>query len=86
MPTWRCTPHQENKRPRARFAPTMRVRDAHFFRRVPADVSEATKSGGIISIVAILTICWLVLTQFSEYTTSKHTTRDARCSPIQRVP
>ena len=53
----------------------MRVRDAHFFRRVPADVSEATKSGGIISIVAILTICWLVLTQFSEYTTSKHTTQ-----------
>ena len=53
----------------------MRVRDAHFFRRVPADVSEATKSGGIISIVAILTICWLVLTQFSEYATSRHATQ-----------
>ena len=64
----------------------MRVRDAHFFRRVPADVSEATKSGGIISIVAILTICWLVLTQFSEYTTSKHTLAAAarQCKGLDR--
>ena len=53
----------------------MRVRDAHFFRRVPADVSEATKSGGIVSIFAWVTIGWLVLTQYSEYATSRHTTQ-----------
>ena len=53
----------------------MRLRDVHFFRRVPADVSEATKTGGVISIVAILTICWLVLTQYREYATSQHVTQ-----------
>ena len=32
------------------------VKSAHFYRRVPADVSEATTSGGIISILAAITI------------------------------
>lgn len=50
------------------------LRDAHFFRRVPADVSEATKSGGIVSLVAYVTIFWLVLTQYNEYRESRHTT------------
>lgn len=53
----------------------MRIRDAHFYRRVPSDVSEATKAGGIVSIVAIFTIVWLVLTQYQEYATSKHATQ-----------
>ena len=53
----------------------MRLRDAHFFRRVPADVSEATKSGGVISAFAWFTIGWLVLTQYSEYSTAKHATQ-----------
>ena len=52
----------------------MKLRDAHFFRRVPADVSEATKTGGVVSIAAWLTIGWLVLTQYSEYAASRHAT------------
>ena len=53
----------------------MRPRDAHFFRRVPADVSEATKTGGIVSLIALLTICWLVLTQYAEYASNRHVTQ-----------
>ena len=53
----------------------MRLRDAHFFRRVPADVSEATKTGGVISAIAWCTIGWLVLTQYGEYSASKHATQ-----------
>ena len=52
-----------------------RLKDAHFFRRVPADVSEATSTGGLISIVAFVTIVWLVLTQYSESFTMKRTTQ-----------
>ena len=50
-------------------AAMLRLRDAHFFRKVPRDVSEATSSGGIISIFAMLTIGWLVWSQWAEYRT-----------------
>ena len=49
-----------------------RVRDAHFFRKVPTDVTEATKLGGVISICAMLTIAWLLLEQYSSYRTVRH--------------
>ena len=51
------------------------VRDAHFYRRVPTDVSEATKSGGLVSIFAFVTIVWLVLAQFNESYSTKRTTQ-----------
>ena len=44
----------------------MGVREAHFFRRVPSELSEVTNSGGVISVGAFITICWLVLTQYNE--------------------
>ena len=53
----------------------MRLRDAHFFARVPADVSEVTSTGGMVSIAAMLTMLWLVLTQYQEFATVKHTTQ-----------
>ena len=39
----------------------MGLRDAHFFRKVPNDVTEATKVGGLISVLAVVTIFWLCL-------------------------
>jgi hypothetical protein len=53
----------------------MRLRDAHFYKRVPADVSETTKTGGIVSILAFGTIVWLVTAQYNEAFTSKRHTQ-----------
>lgn len=60
--------------PRCSWRASMKLRDAHFYRRVPADVSEATKTGGVISLVAMATIVWLVLTQYQEYHQVRHET------------
>ena len=60
---------------RANPTTMVRLRDAHFYRRVPADVSEATTTGGVVSLVAMLTVVWLVLTQYQEYATSRNLTR-----------
>ncbi|KAL1523163.1 hypothetical protein AB1Y20_018118 [Prymnesium parvum] len=53
----------------------VRVRDAHFFRKVPRDVSEATKLGGVISVLGVLTICWLVREEVADFMTLKRTTQ-----------
>ena len=61
------------------------VKDAHFFRKVPHDVSEATKLGGIISVLGVLTICWLVREEVGDFTTLKRTT-NLRLSSATRMP
>jgi len=63
----------------------VRVRDAHFFRKVPRDVSEATKVGGIISVIGVLTICWLVREEVADFATKKRTTQ-LRLSSSSRLP
>ena len=50
----------------------VRLRDAHFYRKVPKDVSEATKLGGIVSVVGVITILWLVLEAHAEYASVRH--------------
>ena len=45
----------------------MGLRDAHFFRKVPNDVTEATKVGGLISVLAVVTIFWLVRQEYAEF-------------------
>ena len=64
-----------------------RVRDAHFFRKVPRDVSEATKIGGILSILAVLTIGWLVREEYILFrrvklTTELHLDQSSNASPL----
>ena len=49
----------------------MGIRDAHFFRRAPSEYMETTNAGGLISIGAIITICWLVLSQYNESFSAK---------------
>ena len=64
-----------------------RLKDAHFYPKVPRDVSEATKLGGIISIIAVTTILWLVAEEYSSYSTVKHTTKmglDTTTMPMPR--
>ena len=46
--------------------------DAHFFRKVPNDVTEATKVGGLISVLAVVTIFWLVRQEYAEFAAPKH--------------
>jgi len=53
----------------------MRVRDAHFFRKVPRDVSEGSVLGGILSVVAVLTIGWLVWSEYSEWNVVRQTSK-----------
>ena len=50
----------------------MGLRDAHFFRKVPNDVTEATKVGGLISVLAVVTIFWLVRQEYAEFAAPKH--------------
>ena len=52
-----------------------RIKDAHFFPKVPRDVSEATKLGGIVSLLGMFTICWLVGEEWAMYRTVSHTTK-----------
>ncbi|EOD29712.1 hypothetical protein EMIHUDRAFT_429869 [Emiliania huxleyi CCMP1516] len=55
----------------------VRLRDAHFFRKVPVDVSEGTAVGGLLSVAAVLVACWLVSEEISAYSTAKLTTQMA---------
>ena len=55
----------------------VRLRDAHFFRKVPVDVSEGTAVGGLLSVAAVLVACWLVSEEMSAYSTAKLTTQMA---------
>jgi thiol-disulfide isomerase/thioredoxin len=53
----------------------MRLRDAHFFRKVPRDVSESSAFGGLLSIVAVLTIGWLVREEVREWSVLKRVSK-----------
>ena len=55
-------------------ASMVRIRDAHFYRKVPKDVTEATKLGGIVSVIAMFTIAWLIKEEYAGYATLKRTT------------
>ena len=61
------------------------VKESHFFRRVPADVSVATSSGGIISIIAAVTISWLVVAQYNESFSDKRVSQLRLDSPTGRL-
>ena len=67
----------------------VRVRDAHFFRKVPKDVTEATKLGGILSVIAVLTIGWLVREEYTLFRKVKLTTElhlDQSSMPVPLGP
>jgi hypothetical protein len=67
----------------------VRVRDAHFFRKVPKDVTEATKLGGILSVIAVLTIGWLVKEEYALFRKVKLTTElhlDQSSMPVPLGP
>jgi len=67
----------------------VRVRDAHFFRKVPKDVTEATKLGGILSVIAVLTIGWLVREEYALFRKVKLTTElhlDQSSMPVPLGP
>ena len=50
------------------------VRGAHFFRKLPRELTEATQLGGIVSLVGIATAILLTYANTVAYlTTSKHT-------------
>jgi len=53
----------------------MRVRDAHFFRKLPRDVSEGTWQGGLLSLLALATIGWLVHSELSEWISLRRSVR-----------
>ena len=70
-------------------ATMVRVRDAHFFRKVPKDVTEATKLGGILSVIAVLTIGWLVKEEYALFRKVKLTTElhlDQSSMPVPLGP
>ena len=60
----------------------MGIRDAHFFRRAPSEYMETTNAGGLISIGAIITICWLVLSQYNESFSAKRAVQLRLDSPL----
>eukprot|EP00965_Chrysotila_dentata_P223567 6193642-Pleurochrysis_carterae.AAC.5 len=53
----------------------VRLQDAHFYPKVPRDLSEATKLGGLVSLLAIGTIVWLVYEQVNMYTAVRQVTK-----------
>ena len=64
----------------------MGLRDAHFFRKVPNDVTEATKVGGLISVLAVVTIFWLVRQEYAEFAASVSTCRCSASTPTLPSP
>ena len=64
----------------------VRVRDAHFYRKVPYDVSEGTKMGGLISVVGVLTIMWLVREEVADFSIKKRVTKLRLSSPNPDAP
>lgn len=68
--------------------PMVRVRDVHFYRKVPYDVSEGTKLGGLISVIGVLTIMWLVREEIVDFSAKKRVTKlrlsasDTRVMPL----
>jgi len=45
------------------------LKSVHFYRKVPADLTEATMTGGTISLISSLMMAWLFFTNFSQYLT-----------------
>ena len=64
----------------------VRVRDAHFYRKVPYDVSEGTKLGGLVSAIGILTIMWLVREEFADFSMKKRITKLTLSTPSAETP
>ena len=45
------------------------LRSVHFYRKVPKDLTEATMTGGTLSLLASLVMAYLFCTNFSQYLT-----------------
>jgi len=50
------------------------LRSVHFYRKVPRDLTEATTSGGTISLIASLVMAYLWFVNFTAYLTVTQST------------
>ena len=51
------------------------LKNVHFYRKVPSDLTEATASGGTISLISTLVMAYLFFTNFSAYLSVSSSTK-----------
>jgi hypothetical protein len=70
------------------------LRGVHFYRKVPKDLTEATMTGGTLSLLVSLLMAYLFCTNFSQYlavtpvTTIVLDSSDEKCvgCPLRTLP